>query len=83
MVDLKGELKTLVLALEEQHIDKEFRVKVDMSPEAIDARLTLTSELLNLCLSLGEAKPVSLKNSEEQKDSKEKPSLQIINEPTN
>jgi hypothetical protein len=41
-------------------------MKVDMSPEAIDARLTLTSELLNLCLSLGKAKPVV--NQSQEKD---------------
>jgi hypothetical protein len=33
-------------------------MKVDMSPEAIDARLKMTSELLKLCLSLGQAKPI-------------------------
>ena len=39
-----------------------------MSPEAIDARLTLTSELLNLCLSLGRAKPVA--NQAQEKNDK-------------
>ncbi|GEM_PF-2354881 len=34
-------------------------MKVDMSPEAIDARLKMTSELLKLCLSLGTAKPIA------------------------
>ena len=33
-------------------------MKVDMSPEAIDARLRMTSELLKLCLFLGQAKPI-------------------------
>ena len=42
-------------------------MKIDMSPEAIDARLKLTSELLNLCLSLGKAKPVA-KPSQEKTD---------------
>jgi hypothetical protein len=34
-------------------------MKVDMSSEAIDARLKRTSELLNLCLAPGKAKPVT------------------------
>ena len=58
-------------------------MKVDMSPEAIDARLTLTSELLNLCLSLGEAKPIPLKKSEEQKEVKDKTATSKTNESTN
>lgn len=58
-------------------------MKVDMSPEAIDARLTLTSELLNLCLSLAEAKPIPPQISEEQKDSKIKTPTSKTNESTN
>jgi hypothetical protein len=41
-------------------------MKVGILPEAIDARLTLTSELLNLCLSPGKAMPVA--NQSPQKD---------------
>jgi hypothetical protein len=33
-------------------------MKVDMSPEAVTARLKLASQLRRLCLSLGEARPV-------------------------
>ena len=58
-------------------------MKVDMSPEAIDARLTLTSELLNLCLSLAEAKPIPPQKSEEQKDLKDKTPTLKTNESTN
>ncbi len=57
-------------------------MKVDMSPEAIDARLTLTSELLNLGLSLGGAKPLSLEKSEARKEVKDKTSTKT-HEPTN
>lgn len=32
--------------------------KIDMSPEAVTARLKLASELSTLCLLLGKAKPV-------------------------
>jgi hypothetical protein len=33
-------------------------MKVDMSPEAVTARLKLASQLRRLCLSLGKARPV-------------------------
>jgi hypothetical protein len=33
-------------------------MKVDMSPEAVTARLKLTSQLRRLCLALGKARPV-------------------------
>ena len=33
-------------------------MKVDMSPKAITARIRLASEMRDLCLSLGKAKPV-------------------------
>jgi hypothetical protein len=39
------------------------KMKVDMSPEAIDARLKRTSELLDLCLSHGKAGPVQSKSN--------------------
>jgi hypothetical protein len=54
-------------------------MKVDMSWKAIDARLTLTSQLLNLCLSLGKAKPVA--NQTPQKD--EQVNTSKRNEPNN
>ena len=33
-------------------------MKVDMSPEAVTARLKLASQLRRLCLALGKARPV-------------------------
>jgi hypothetical protein len=39
-------------------------MKVDMSPEAVTARLKLVSQLRRLCLSLGKARPVQ--NQEKQ-----------------
>ncbi|MEW6130516.1 MAG: hypothetical protein AB1757_26010 [Acidobacteriota bacterium] len=57
-------------------------MKVDMSPEAIDARLTLTSELLNLCLSLGKAKPVP-QNSDAPKETAAQNTSSNLNETTN
>ena len=33
-------------------------MKVDMSPNAVTARLKLVSQLRNLCLALGKARPV-------------------------
>lgn len=33
-------------------------MKVDMSPEAVTARLKLVSQLRRLCLALGKARPV-------------------------
>jgi len=33
-------------------------MKVDMSPEAVTARLKLVSQLRRLCLALGNARPV-------------------------
>jgi hypothetical protein len=54
-------------------------MKVDMSPEAIDARLKRTSELLNLCLSLGKAKPVA--NPSQEKTSQI--DISKTNEPNN
>jgi len=33
-------------------------MKVDMSPEAVTARLKLVSQLRRLCLALGQARPI-------------------------
>jgi hypothetical protein len=39
-------------------------MKVDMSPEAVTARLKLASQLRRLCLSLGKARPVDIRIEE-------------------
>jgi hypothetical protein len=58
-------------------------MEVDMSPEAIDARLRLASELLNLCLSLGKAKAISPQESEEPKTAKNQTAFPKNHEQTN
>jgi len=47
-------------------------MKIDMSPEAIDARIRKVAELRNLCLSLGKAKPVETSVTEPLKQDAKK-----------
>jgi len=51
-------------------------MKVDMSPEAIERRLRLASELRRLCVHLGEAKEIYEKRDPGPEDVRESPSAE-------
>ena len=51
-------------------------MKIDMSPEAIERRLRLASELRRLCIHLGKGKEIYPKRDLDQDDVRDSPSAE-------